>query len=418
MVLPLDDFRRSTREDGAKSRHAGGDDELKFDPSRNSLKDGLFGRVHHLDDEKPEDIAAIHTRFREENQPRDATEEFLVNECAIGTVLQGRYFRAYESELQRQQRKIRQRWEEARAETAETLRAGLVAPETVDLDSIVDQLRTFGHGVSCLAGEWLRLKKAINTRGFLTPEEFNMGVRLMGVKPALDTVAQHQGAFLFTLWSACCHRLSPAGLIDTMLLPVNRPAALADLSRDYLVPDPAAARDQIIKWVNEELAELEALADRVAREVDGPELARVLNPAAIVIDPEAIKRLDRARCNYQTTFYRGKNGLEAKRKGEALAAARRPDIKPPAPDGESAARPSGAPPAATEVLGQQPDGAPGQQADRVSQNGTQTGPDRAAADRDGAGRSYHKQVAKRPVGAIVRVRSRSFGQGGLTPRQE
>jgi hypothetical protein len=177
--------------------------------------------------------------------------------------------------------------------------------------------------------------------------------------------------------------------------------------------------------VDEQLAALEALAERVAREIDGPELARVLNPAAIVIDPEKITRYDRARCTYQMMFYRANNTLDAHRDGHAPAAgkpgrrggagrdenaaappARGPDIKPRTPDGGIAQRPSGAPAAATEVLGQQPDGALDQRADGVSQNGTEIGPDRAAADHKGAGRSYHKQVAKRTVGTVVRGRWR------------
>jgi hypothetical protein len=152
----------------------------------------------------------------------------------------------------------------------------------------------------------------------------------------------------------------------------------------------------------------------------------VLNPAAIVIEPEKIKRFDRARCNYQTTFYRGKNGLEAKRKAEAAAAGKsgggggadrkenagagaalRPDIKPPTPDCEIAAGPSGAPSSVTEVLRGEMHGAAAQQPSGVSQNGTEIGPERASTDHPGAYRSYHRKVVKRPVAAIVREHRRN-----------
>jgi hypothetical protein len=233
----------------------------------------------------------------------------------------------------------------------------------------------------------------------------------MGVLPGLETIARHKGAFLFTVWSASCHPLSPTGMLETLLQPANRPAGLEHMSREQLLPGPDAARDQITKWIDEELAALEALADRVAREIDGPELARVLNPAAIVIDPEKVKRFDRARCNYQMMFYRGNNTLEAHRRGEAPAkatsrAARGPDINPLTPDGGIAAGPSSTPGGVTEVLRQPPDAAPDQGADGVSQNGTEIGPDRAAGDHPGASRSYHKQVAKRPAGTVVRGHGR------------
>jgi hypothetical protein len=322
-------------------------------------------------------------------------------------VLRDRFHRAQNSELGRQQRTIRRRWEEAREETAGTLRANLVAPGTVELYPIVAELKTFGHGIAYMAREWLRLKKAINTRGFLTPEEANMGVRLMGVLPGLETVARHKGAFLFTVWSARCHPLSPAGMLEVLLQPANRPAGLEPMGAAELLPEPGAARDQIIKWVDEELAALEALADRIAREVDGPELARVLNPAAIVIDPEKIKRYDRARCTYQMMYFRAKKTLDDHREGDAPAqatsrAARGPDINPLTPDGGIAAGPSSMPGGVTEVLRQPPDAAPDQGADGVSQNGREIGPDRAAGDHPGASRSNHKQVAKRPAGTVLR----------------
>jgi hypothetical protein len=412
-------------EEGSSARLQGAAGEPKFDPSRNSLKDGLFGRVHALDDEDPDAIAAIRARYLKENEPTDAIEEFCVNELSTAHILSLRFHRAMASELGRQQRTIRKRWEEVREETASTLRGHLVAPETVDLYPIVAELRTFGHGVSYLAGEWFRLKQAINTRGFLTPEESQMGVRLMGVKPALETVTRHRDAFLWTVWNARIHPLSPKGLIATLIQPRNRPAGLEHLSQAELIPGPDAAREQISKWVDEQLVALEALADRVGREIDGPELARVLNPAAIVIDPEKIRRFDRARCTYQMMFYRGKKTLDDHRKGDAHAAgnagrrgragrdenaaappAREPDIKPRTHDGGITAGPSSTSAAVTEVLGQQPDDALDQRADGVLQNGTEIGPERAETDHPGACRSHHKQVTKRTVGTVERGRWR------------
>jgi hypothetical protein len=397
--------------------------------SRNGLRDGLFARVHYLDDEDPAEIAALRQRYLDDKQPRDATEEFLVNECFYEDVMGQRYHRAVSNELRRQQRLNRQRWEEERTATAGALRDQLVAPETVDLDPIVVELKGFGHGLEYLYGAWLRLKTALTTRGFLCPEEANMGLRLMGVLPSLESVAQHQDGFLFMLWSTGCHPAAPLGMIETLLQPAHRPAGLEDTGREELLPDPAECRDQLIKWVDDELAALAALADQVARAVDGPELARVLNPAAIVMDPEKAKRFERARSNYQSTYYRAKNALEAGRKGEtpvnkkpprpgaertdqrdgadrdenaAAGAARGPEIKPPAQDGAIAAAPSGAPRAVAEVIGEKPDGASEGPPKADLQNGREMDPARAPADRPGACRSYHKQVAKEAVGAVVR----------------
>jgi hypothetical protein len=204
------------------------------------------------------------------------------------------------------------------------------------------------------------------------------------------------------LWSLGCHPAAPAGMIDRLLDPGHRPEGLADATRDDLLPDVASVREQLVKWIDDELADLAVVADRVAREVDGPELARVLNPAAIVIDPEKAQRFDRAQKNYQATFYRAFRALEAHRKGAAAAReAPEPVMKPPAPDGGCAARPSETPAAATQVIGDTPDGARDGRPEADLQNDPKTGPERAPAGQPGACRSCHKQAAKEPVGGAV-----------------
>jgi hypothetical protein len=418
MVVTLDARRHDCCESGSKSRISLLGDTVS-NSSANGMKDGLFARTHHLEDEDPDALAALRARYFRENQPRDAREEFLVNECYLGDVLGQRYKRALTNELRGQQRQIRQRWDEARQETVGLLRDQFVDSATVEIYPILVELKAFGHGLEYLAGEWLRLKTGITTRGCFTPQEMNMGVRLMGVKPALETVCQHQDAFLFMLWSLFINPAAPAGMIDSLLDPANRPAGLADATREELLPDVASVREQLIRWIDGELAGLAALAERVAREVDGPELARVLNPAALVIDPEKAKRFERAQKNYQSTFYRAHAALEAHRKrqppsppggegarradeGEIPAgAAHPPDIKPPARDGGKAETPSEAPEAATQVVGDTPESARGGQPEAVLQNDPKTGPERPPADHPGACRSYHKQAANEAVGGIV-----------------
>jgi hypothetical protein len=427
MVVTLDTRRLLAQENGSVNRQALNGESV-LSSSANSMKDGLFARVHHLDDEKPDELAALRARYQAANQPRDPIEEFLVDELFIGDVQRQRLKRAMDSELRGQQRQIRARWEEARTEVAGALRDQLMASETVDLRPILTELRNFGHGLEALAQDWLQLRQALRKRGFLSPQEWASGVRLLGVLPTTEAIVQHQDSFLFTLWSAGCNPAAPAGMIASLLQPANRPAGLEDASRDELLPGPAECREQLTRWVDEALAGLFAQADQVARAVDGPELARVLNPADIVLDPESARRFDRARINYQSTYYKALKALEARRKGEAAASQKPPrpgasadpgpDIKAPAPDGGIAAGPSGAPEAVTQVVCESPDGASAGRPEADLQNGPENGPDRAAADRPGACRSYHKHVARRTVGAVVTVCSRAANLGGHRPRRE
>jgi hypothetical protein len=349
-----------------------------------------------------------------------------VNQCFIGHVLSDRLDRAVTCEVRRQQRHIQIRWNEERTATAGTLYEHLLAPGTVDLLPILTELRNFSHGLEALAQAWHWLGQAIRQRGFLSPHEWVTGVRLMGVLPTTDAVGQHQDSFLFTLWSARCNPATPAGMIETLLQPAYRPAGLEDLGRDELLPDPAACREQLTRCVDHVLTELRARADRVAREVNGPELARLLKPADVVLDPDKAKRFDRARSNYRSTYYPALKALESRREAEAAGKtgpprsgpAPGPDIKPPTADGGIAAGPSGVSQAVTEVVCQQPEEAPAEGQEAVLQNGAQTGPERAAAHHRGACRSYHQQVAKRPVAAVVPVHSHQFDHGAHRPRKE
>jgi hypothetical protein len=151
MVVSLDARRHDCCESGSKSRTSLTGDTVSIS-SANGMKEGLFGRVHHLEDEDPAALAALRERYLNENQPRDAREEFLVNECYLGDVLGQRYKRALTNELRRQQRQIRLRWEEERQETVGLLRDQLVDAATVDLCPIVVELKGFGHGLEYLAG--------------------------------------------------------------------------------------------------------------------------------------------------------------------------------------------------------------------------------------------------------------------------
>src|SRR5215469_15106566 len=130
MVVPLETLRRQCQDMGSQSRTSLTGETVSA-ASRNAMGEGLFGCVHHLDDENPEVIAALRARYLSENRPRDAIEEFLVNELFIGAVQSQRVSRAENTELRRQQRNIRRRWDEERTATAGTLRVQLMAPETV-----------------------------------------------------------------------------------------------------------------------------------------------------------------------------------------------------------------------------------------------------------------------------------------------
>jgi hypothetical protein len=313
MALTLEERRQIARINGSKSKGPL-NDFTRWLSSRNSLVHGAYARVHILDDEDPDELEGLRQRYLDDDEPQSATEEFLVLEKYHGDVASRRLRRARGRALKIQGELNREKWEQERGERADKLHGLLIHPDTPELGPIVDELRTFGHGVVTLATGWDRLRAGLAGRDFLCPEEINMGVRLMGVRPAREAVARREDAYLFSLWALGAHPAPPPGMLEALLEPANRPEAFRDDSLAELLPDRTACREQLRRWFDDELADLAALAQEVAREVDGPELAEVLDPAAIVLDAADARRYDRAASDYRATYYRGLYGLEAVRK--------------------------------------------------------------------------------------------------------
>jgi hypothetical protein len=249
---------------------------------------------------------------------------------------------------------------------------------TVEILPVVQSLKGFGQGIEHLAGHWRRLRRSLTERGFLCPDEANMGVRLLGVLPRLEALARHEDGYLFLLWSLTSNPVSARkDNFDSLLAPENRPPGLRDVPAQEFLYDPATCVRELIGWIDAELASLAATAERVWVEVDAPARARVLAPGAIILDPEEQKRFDRGYKHYQSTLYKAQNGLEALRRRRAAqkpdaprpaagptdrsssdrctgnAAAATPpaaDMNPRKYDGESDSGPAGAPEAVTQVV--------------------------------------------------------------------
>src|SRR5262249_57731081 len=88
----------------------------------------------------------------------------------------------------------------------------------------------------------------------------------------------------------------------------------------------ATGGEQVEKWIEERLSGLGKVEQRVLRWVDGPALAKVMHPSAVVIDPESEKRLRRAGSEANSMYNRAHNALEALRK---RAATEPPPAGPP-----------------------------------------------------------------------------------------
>src|SRR5262249_36716039 len=82
----------------------------------------------------------------------------------------------------------------------------------------------------------------------------------------------------------------PPGEVERMLRPEHRPVELRDLPRGALLVPVEEARSALQEWVDESLQELNESLESVVRDVDARERAAVTDPAAIVMDPEKLRR--------------------------------------------------------------------------------------------------------------------------------
>jgi hypothetical protein len=127
-------------------------------------------------------------------------------------------------------------------------------------------------------------------------------------------------AYRLVLWNLVCQPQPRWDQIERMLAPANRPAALSSATREELLPPPGECRAALLQWAEEALEEHRQIEERVVRDVDGPQLAFVVNQGAIVTDEERVQRFQRASSEYRTLLFRSLNTLMALRKAEAAAA--------------------------------------------------------------------------------------------------
>jgi hypothetical protein len=258
-------------------------------------------------------------------QPQDVEEEMLVEDMYRGNLMQKRYHRAMDCALVRQTEMNIHRWEEERQNTVAALKQTMRTAPAEDLEAILDELRTFGHGVLALIGDFEDLSAALENSGFWNPERLRTGVLLLGAPFGPAAVAERAEVYRLVLFNFLCmpERLRPPGEVERMLRPENRPVELRDLPREALLVPVEEARSALQEWVDEALQELNESLESVIRDVDERERARVTDPAAIVMDPEKLRRFKQIGSEYRALYYRAASTLRTVRKEQG------PEKKPP-----------------------------------------------------------------------------------------
>ena len=317
MAISVEERREISRRNGAKGRGPR-TDAGKFKSSRNNLRHGFFAKVHHTVDENPDEIAQLRERWFADVAPTTVAEEFLTEDCFQGDLRARRVHRAYRAQIVKQQEAATASWHNQRDADVSRLWNGLDG--TLDARDILTRLRNTTLGLAKLSEEWGRLGAILEQQGYWLPDDVVQAALLSGVPCSRTMVAEDEDAYRLHLWNLQCVPEPPQEKIAQLLKPANRPPSLRDADTEVLLPSAAECLERLKLWVADVREELEADSVWVAANVEGPELARLTDPRAVIIDPDEERLIHRASTEYRAIFYKAHNALEAMRKRQAAEA--------------------------------------------------------------------------------------------------
>src|SRR5262249_55714938 len=159
--------------------------------------------------------------------------------------------RAMDRALVRQQEMNLHRWDEVQQETAVELKQALRTTPADNIENVLDELRSFGHGVAALSADFEDLSARLQHQGFSNIDCCRTAVILRGAQPGPAAVAEREEVYRLVLFNflAMPERLRPPGEIERMLRPENRPVELRDALPATLLVPAAEARAALQQWV-------------------------------------------------------------------------------------------------------------------------------------------------------------------------
>ena len=221
---------------GCKGRGALSD-ATKQVSAQNSRTFGLFAKTNAL----PHELAAWGDRSRlwhDQYQPQTPASMHLTNECARATLLCDRCADYRDSVIEEQTATERKSWYQQQKRKASRLNREL---DDERCEATVEELQTFGEGVRLMIRGFRELIVLVQSNGFLTTHQVQVGIRLYGVAPTPQNIAVHLVGYLVNLYNLGCTPGVSPGVIETWLKPANRPDVLQDWENDEIIDDDVQA---------------------------------------------------------------------------------------------------------------------------------------------------------------------------------
>jgi hypothetical protein len=230
---------------------------------------------------------------------------YHAKQCARATVIADRAERFARARIADQKRKAVRNFQRRGPRRLK----GILARVRQDRVAAFNDLASFSDGCDHLAAVLDGAIKVLSSRGYLVPEAIDTVVWTHGIEPGPRSLATDITSYKLYILNLGCTPGVAAAERDVRLDPASRPLALRELPREALLPaDPQVCHEQLRALIQEKTEEYLAEADRLRKECDEPELARMLEEAELLSDADA-KRWQRCHAEQRLSFLRSEQAL-------------------------------------------------------------------------------------------------------------
>jgi hypothetical protein len=222
----------------------------------------------------------------------------LPKQCARASVIGDRCARFAKARIADQKRKAERNFQRRGPRRVKSILARIPQDRLGSLQALMEFSDGCQELVSALAGAI----EVLSSRGYLLPAEIDAVLWAHGIWPVAEALPTDVTAYTLSILNLGCTPGVAAAERDARLDPAGRPPALRGLPREALMPaDPQVCAERLRALIQQKCDTYQAEADRLRKECDEPELARMLDEAEFLSDADA-RRWKRCHAEQRLTF--------------------------------------------------------------------------------------------------------------------
>jgi hypothetical protein len=268
------------------------------------LKHGLRAEEFALPGEDQEALKQLTDEWVDYYEPRSPGERALVDRCVYATLQAKRCARFHAEAVAEQVRIAHEDWGRKQEDELAELEQRL----QTDPAEAVRLLKRSSLGCRWMRAQWGELLAVLDRGKTWVVSERDRAIRLLGVRPEPEHLRDNPLAFLvyyyiFLSWAKPSEDLL-AWLTDAARMPDQ---LVRDLGRGNY-PDRETSRKWLYELVADAVVELDACAERLRVEVEGPSVASLTARSSLLGGPEGAL-LARYERMHDTAFHRSYKAL-------------------------------------------------------------------------------------------------------------